>query len=265
VSQDKLSWQEVRMGAQEATSQAPLPQTGDTSPSGSGSEDLKTIARLCAELLGGLCVIRMLSPDGRLLVPVAVAHADQRATPPREAIAPISIEDPESAFARAVATASPAIAPIARPEDARMLASPGHWEYVESLDVRSLLIAPLVDHDRVVGALSLWRGGDREPHTPSDAAFAQRLAALAALALTSRLPASMAQPDADETVMGATGTLHRLREELTTITLCAQLLARYSSSPGGGAQPFPANVLERIELAAARMAALLRRLGPPAQ
>lgn len=146
---------------------------------------LRTVARLSVPFVADLCVVDLLTPDGRI-ERVAVAHGD----PEHEALLRELREryPPDAAgehpVARVLRTGRPEVAPeITGPLLDAIAPDPGHREIARRLGYRSYMVVPLVARGRTLGALSFVAGESGRRYTADDCAFAEELARRAALAI----------------------------------------------------------------------------------
>jgi PAS domain S-box-containing protein len=151
------------------------------------TDDYESLLALCArrlsERFGDLCIIRLVSSDGKFLEPsVAVYGADpvitesvRRATGRREPLH-------ENAFiGRVIETGKALLIPKVL-EPGVFDSSPQLRELADRVGVTSFVIAPLVSHGQTIGAASLTRRGGR-PYEEHDLRLLQDIAAHAALAI----------------------------------------------------------------------------------
>jgi len=145
---------------------------------------LAGLARLAAGTLADWCVIDLVGDDGELRR-LAVAHAD----PAREHLArvlqarPIAGADLPEALAQALASGhAEIIAQVTEAERRRLVRGEEQERLALGLGLHSAMLVPLVSHGRVVGVLTLVRGGG-EAYAAADLAVAQELAGRAATAV----------------------------------------------------------------------------------
>lgn len=146
---------------------------------------LTSLARLAVPTLGDCCLVDLVADEGRLHR-VAIAHTDpaQEKQFREDESVPESINRPHHPVARVVRSRKSVLIPEVREqagdwqsywtEDQRPHLSPGF---------RSLLIVPLVAHDRVLGAITLATTGSGRRFGPGDLHVVEDLAHRAALAV----------------------------------------------------------------------------------
>jgi len=149
-------------------------------------DTLDTIAREVASRLLDSCAINLLTPDERVLEPVAIANVDpeaEEATRKTMAAAPVRMDE-TSSLARVARSGEPMLVPVI-PLEAWLAASarPEYREHHRRFPISSLLIVPLRARDRIIGTITVSRGARGPPYTPEDQALLQDLADRAGLAL----------------------------------------------------------------------------------
>ncbi len=218
---------------------------------------LDTVARRLSELIGDGTLIRVISPDGAWLVPVAAYHpSPERAALRRRMLATAPQRTTEGITARALKTGQPLrIAALTR-ETIRNEMKPEYLPYLEG--VTSLLIAPLEQRRQVFGHITLMRDAGGAPYTAEDEALLEDLAHRAAQAIdNARLygDAQAAVAARDEFLSIAS---HELRTPLTALRLALENMRRVSSREALEALP-PAYV-ERVLATAERQGHRLENL-----
>ncbi len=146
---------------------------------------LALIARRLAEAFGDLCVLRLVSDDGRVLESgTAMHHPD----PEMLALARAALlHEPqavgEGITGRIVVTGEPVLIPVV--DQAALLAglAPERRPSVERPNFTSLVAVPLVTRGEVVGVVSLTRSDATRPHSEDDLRLLQDVAAHAVLAI----------------------------------------------------------------------------------
>ena len=146
----------------------------------------QVIASRLSGVLGGLCVLRLLSEDGQYLDPqatslddefgsVELANAVHRAARWRV---------DEGLPGRIVATGKPVL--IERAEQAALTAelSPQRVRLVQQLDASSVIGTPLLVRGKVIGTLTAVRRSPEPAYVPEDLQLLQDLAAYASLAIS---------------------------------------------------------------------------------
>ena len=179
---------------------------------------LETIARRAVELVGDVCVIRLLSPDGRWLEPVALHHADPEALAfAREMLAAAPERVDEGLNAQVMRSGQPLLLPTVRLDEVRGAVKPEYLPYLERFGARSVLIVPLRVRGQAIGVLSAARERPGRPYSADDQAFFQDLADRAARAIdNARLHRTVQEALAgrDEFLSVAA---HELRTPLTNV------------------------------------------------
>jgi signal transduction histidine kinase/ActR/RegA family two-component response regulator len=145
---------------------------------------LDRTSRYLAEQIGDATCVRLLDPDGRMLVTRAVWHRDDAA---RELLcsvtaAPIDATGP-SYHARVVARDRSELVSSMPQADLEHRLGPAFRPWIELFGVHSLLVVPLRAHDRVIGTLALSRDRPGRAYSAGDRELVERLAERAALAI----------------------------------------------------------------------------------
>src|SRR3954452_2046472 len=149
-------------------------------------ETLRAVADLAVRRIADWCSIDMIDPEGGLRN-VAVAHVD----PEKVAMArelqqryPPDLAAPTGAANVALRTGEPELYPELSPELLERAGTDSEQvEIIRSLGMRSAMVVPLRARDRVLGALTLIGTHDRPAYGPEDLAFAEQIAARAAMAV----------------------------------------------------------------------------------
>ncbi|HVR70667.1 MAG TPA: ATP-binding protein [Vicinamibacteria bacterium] len=148
---------------------------------------LDRVARAVVDRLAGsvgdLCVLRLLTPDGTMLHPVAFQHRDAGVTtllattlgdvPSGDGLLGHAVRSHEGVW-RPRISAEELLAAAPRPE---------LREYVDRMGVSSLLVSPLLASGRVLGTLALLRDRPGPPYTAEDRDLVTALASRAAAAV----------------------------------------------------------------------------------
>lgn len=147
---------------------------------------LHAVGRFIGERLGDLCVVRLLSDDGRWLEPAMVYHPDpavQRALRDVAAMTPLRAD--QGISGKVVQSGAALLVPdvAALPPEKRRSLMPSYELVREHFDLRSLLAAPLREQGQVIGAISLARSAPERPYSMDDQLLLQELADRAALAI----------------------------------------------------------------------------------
>jgi len=148
-------------------------------------DTLDTIARAVATQLGESCAINLLSADGQLLEPVAVADVDpevEAAIRRTMAIAPVRMDE-GSVVARVVATGEMILIPQIPQGWASALARPEYIEHLERFPLTSLLVVPLPARGAIIGAITAARRRGSAAYTRDDLVLLEDLATRAGLAI----------------------------------------------------------------------------------
>jgi signal transduction histidine kinase len=212
-------------------------------------------ARRAAEIVGDLCVMTVLEPNGERLRPVAVAHRDADAV----AFAHRLMQEAPNTLGvgtvgRVAQTGQPVRVSSVDQAQIRAAIRPEYYPFIERFGIHSILIVPLRARDRVIGTLGLSRDQPGRPYTPEDQTFLQDLADRAALAIeNARLYAGErdARAQAESAVRMRDQIMvalaHDLKTPLTAVRGYAQLAAREMRRAPQLRRATEAGELERIE------------------
>jgi len=148
---------------------------------------LDVIARKLSDVVGELCGVRLLGPDGESLEKTgSVYHPDPRIlVAAREHLLRQSIQrDDTTLTGRILLTGQPLLLPRIDPAQFAAAVEPRHRPFVEQLGVRSMLAVPLLFEGRAFGIIIMIRSRPDHPYGDDDLQLVQDLAAQAALAIT---------------------------------------------------------------------------------
>jgi diguanylate cyclase (GGDEF)-like protein/PAS domain S-box-containing protein len=142
---------------------------------------LELTATRCAELVGDVCLIRLISADGAELESASWGHMepDRAAFVEQMMLAGPSQQVGEGVTGRVAATGRVMFVP-ALPDDPELI-SDSLRPYIEEYGVHSAVAAPMHARGRVVGVLVVARDAESEPLTEEDAETVIRLSDRAAL------------------------------------------------------------------------------------
>jgi PAS domain S-box-containing protein len=145
---------------------------------------LVEVARLAAELLGDLAIVRLLSADQRWLDVAAFDHADPAARA-EAATALLDERHPVDVGANGAALREGQPVRISdQPlEELRRESDPRLWPSLTTLPTAALLAVPLRTADRAIGTLSVSRSDPGRAYSADDERFLQALADRAAIAV----------------------------------------------------------------------------------
>jgi PAS domain S-box-containing protein len=218
---------------------------------------LDTVARRLCELIGDGALIRVVSPDGEWLLPVAVFHpAPERAALRRRMLALAPQRVGEGLTARIIATGTTLRVPEATLEFIHNEMKPEYWPYLEG--VTSLMIAPLKHRRQVIGHITLMRDAGGPPYTHDDETLLEDLAHRAAQAIeNARLygEAQAAVLARDEFLSIAS---HELRTPLTALRLALENMRRVTTREA--LERLPPQHVDRVLATAERQGQRLEKL-----
>ncbi len=218
---------------------------------------LDTVARRLSELIGDGALIRVVSPDGGWLVPVAVYHPiAERAALRRRVIQAAPQRTSEGMTARALQAHRTLRIPELSLEIVHAEMKPEYWPYLEG--VSSLMMAPLEHRRHVFGHITLMRDAGGAPYTEEDETLLEDLAHRAAQAIeNARLygEAQAAVAVRDEFLSIAS---HELRTPLTALRLALENMRRVSTREA--IERLPPQYVERVLSTAERQGQRLEKL-----
>jgi PAS domain S-box-containing protein len=218
---------------------------------------LDTVARRLSEIIGDGSLIRVVSPDGEWLVPVAIYHpSPERAALRRQMIANAPQRTTEGITARVIASGQTLRIPHLTLDVVHGEMKAEYWPYLEG--VTSLMIAPLKHRRLVIGHISLMRDAGGAAYTHEDETLLEDLAHRAAQAIeNARLygEAQAAVAARDEFLSIAS---HELRTPLTALRLALENMRRVSSREA--IERLPPQYVERVLATAERQGQRLEKL-----
>jgi two-component system sensor histidine kinase/response regulator len=143
----------------------------------------RTVAEQVAEATGDACTVRLLSEDGRWLMPVAGHHPDPELTGAIWAVMQDTVERSDTGVWQPVIQEQRTIRFAVPPQEIPLGASQEQAKFMRRHPMCAIMGVPLVARDRTLGGLSLVRYGRQSPYTEDDEAFLSDLADRAALAI----------------------------------------------------------------------------------
>ena len=218
---------------------------------------LETVARRLSELIGDGALIRVVSPDGEWLLPVAIYHpVPERAALRRRVLAVAPQRIGEGLTSRVLASAQILRIPHLTLEVIHGEMKQEYWPYLEG--VTSLMIAPLKHRRQVIGHITLMRDAGNPAYTHEDETLLEDLAHRASQAIeNARLygEAQAAVAARDEFLSIAS---HELRTPLTALRLALENMRRVSSREA--IERLPPQYVERVLATAERQGQRLEKL-----
>lgn len=189
---------------------------------------LETVTREVADLLGDVCVIRLVSDDGEWLEPVSYHHSNPEALAfMRAMFLSNSQRVDEGLNGQVMRTEQPLLIPQVAPASLDAAIKPEYRAYRERFGgAQSILIVPWCLRGRALGVLSISRERSGHPYTIEDQHLLQDLADRAAMAVDNARLYREAQSAIRAREQFLTVAAHELRTPLTTIRGNAELILR---------------------------------------
>jgi signal transduction histidine kinase len=145
---------------------------------------LDTAVKQIGNLIGDVCIIRLLSDDEKWLNPVAIYHRNPEVLSfMRELLASAPQRSDEGLGGIVVQTNQSLFIPIISQEQIRASTKPEYWPYLERFGIHSVIIVPLCARGKVIGILGVSRDNPGYPYTKDDQSFLQAIADRSALAI----------------------------------------------------------------------------------
>jgi signal transduction histidine kinase/ActR/RegA family two-component response regulator len=145
---------------------------------------LAAAARGVGEVLGDLCVMRLVSEDGEPRPVASLHHRDPEARAFAAALFEAPLHDGEGLMSPVLTSGDVLRIPVIDREEVLRRISPEHRAWVERYGVHSLLVAPLRARGRVIGSIGISRDAPGRPYTAEDEALLVQVADRVALALS---------------------------------------------------------------------------------
>ena len=173
---------------------------------------LSVIAHRVGEVMGDLCAIRSVSEDGVWLEAGAVYHKDPETV---SWVRRLSDSQPqrvgEGVMGRVAASDQPLFLPKLAEHEFAATAPPEYREFLERLDVRSVLALPMLCREQVVGVTILLRSGPDNPYTEDDLHLVRSVVHHAAIAIANARSYA-AERTARAAAVSANSRLHQSEE-----------------------------------------------------
>lgn len=148
-------------------------------------DTLKALAQLAVPFLADWCAIDVVQPGGKV-ERMALTHVDEEKVQLANELASRYPDDPDAPYGvpQVLRTRKSEVASDIPPSFHEAVAQDErHLELIKLLGLRSYLIAPLVAHDRVYGAITLVNAESRRIFTAADVPIIEELGRRAALAI----------------------------------------------------------------------------------
>jgi signal transduction histidine kinase/HAMP domain-containing protein len=149
---------------------------------------LDTIVQRISTVLGDMCVIRMISADGRWLESAAMFHPDADALADLErATLGTRQRCDEGVYGQVVQSGQSVLFPVLAPQEVSDVVVPALRTWLTRHELHSIIIAPLRAGGRVIGTLAVSRTVPGRPYSAFDREWVQELADRASLSIMAAL------------------------------------------------------------------------------
>jgi PAS domain S-box-containing protein len=186
---------------------------------------LRTVAGIAVPVFADWCTVHLLRDDGTI-ENVAVVGAEESQVDATRRLERFSKFTPDAPLHSALQTACVQL--HARVTDEFLMehlaADPADGEFLRSLGVRSLIVAPIVIRDRAVGAIRFIRSTSERRYCRRDATLAEDVARRAALAIENARSRSEALASGHSRDIFLATLSHEMRTPLTSILGWTQML-----------------------------------------
>lgn len=145
---------------------------------------LDTVARVVAEAIGDVCLIRLVSADGAYLQLAAIHDPDPDALMATKAfLGPLTHRIDEGLSGRVISSGSPILIPETNPDELQALVKPEYRPHLAQRRTHSIVIVPMRVRHRIIGAIALSRVVPGQPYTIDDQHLLEDLAERAGTAI----------------------------------------------------------------------------------
>ena len=145
---------------------------------------LNNLARLLVGLMGNVCIVTLISEDGRWNDVAAYAHTlPERRASLQKLFERVRLSVTHPFLARVFTQGEPILVPEISPQLLQAMGTPEFVEYIEKFHVTGFVIAPLRLDGRIVGMLIVSRS-DGVPYNADDQMLLQEIADRAAQAIS---------------------------------------------------------------------------------
>jgi PAS domain S-box-containing protein len=146
---------------------------------------LDVVAERVSQMLGGLCVVRLLSDDGQWLHVSAVHHPDAAiADNARRLLGAAPLPASGGTNGRVLEKGQALLSADIHADGVQATFSAEQRLIADQFQAHSILIVPLRAQQSIIGTVSLGQNDPGKPYTPEDEVFLQEIADRAALVIT---------------------------------------------------------------------------------
>ncbi|HEY6139338.1 MAG TPA: ATP-binding protein [Thermoanaerobaculia bacterium] len=194
---------------------------------------LRTLARIAVPVFADWCTVHLLRDDGTI-ENVAAVGAEESQADETVRLERFSRIAPDAPLHSALRTACVQLHARVTEEFLmeHLAADPADGEFLLSLGVRSLIVAPIVIGDRPAGAIRFIRSTSERRYCRRDAALAEDVSRRAALAIENARSRSEALASGHSRDIFLATLSHEMRTPLTSILGWTQMLR--AAGPGSG-------------------------------
>ncbi|MGE5682274.1 MAG: ATP-binding protein [Bacillota bacterium] len=173
---------------------------------------LKIASEKILELIGSGCIIKLLSEDADVLVPVVRVHKDAKPNEFLMTSCPDQLQSiDEGLLGRVARTGQSLLIRNIQDEDIRNVKA-CYGPFIEKFNIKSMLIVPLKFHSNVIGIIGVLRGSTEAEYTVDDQQLMENLADRISLAIANARLYADKLKEIEERKLAETNLKKTLRE-----------------------------------------------------